>query len=309
MAQSDLFPSDRGYGEERRQDKHGRPFCPSRQPDDETSSNGSGLIVRPGARVRRPLPSNWIFEVFLAPCLVLCGTTALFLDREERSTDREIRVVDPHLIAGTPLDGFPNARNLAAEVIDALNARFGSRVVRAVNAGGASFTRPILVTTRAEGHEHAVWFNPDSGAAWIRSTAAAGEHPREWPARGRIILSDSPRDRLVHGVRALLDKLEIEPEPESVGLRDPPDLVFTVEAEGHQWLIAYNLQTGGISARPADSPGDDRAGRSLVTARHLLVGDPLATDPRWFLAISMNVLAATMAIGAASGALARWTPR
>jgi hypothetical protein len=306
MSQSDLLSSLVGNGDDQPQDEHDGAF-PARRHDDVTSMGVSGRPVHHRARIKWRMGSYLIAGIVVAPCVVVFGMTFLSFNHRERASDRSIRAVGPAEVVGTALEGFPTASALARALVDELNARAGDRSFHMVDDGDAAFTRPILVKARGHGHEHIVWFDPDSGSAMIRTAIAAAEHPKWWPTRGRVILADPPHDRLVRGVPALLDRFGLESD--SIRLPDPPDLLCTVEADGRRWRIAYNIQTGVISTQPAGSPSEALSGLTFVTGLDVPAGHPIPADPRRFFAFALPVLAAGMVFRFGCGVVAWWRRR
>jgi hypothetical protein len=229
-------------------------FGPRRRRALETPPE-SPIRLRGNTRMRAPSRGNRFAALLMTAFAILCGTTAAMLSHRDHFADRAIGIVDDAETAGTRLEGFPTARALAAAVVDALDTRAGGGgAFRVVDDTRASYTQPIIVTATKNGREHHVRFDPETGEAMIHSKTSAGARPRNWPARGRIVLADQPNERLVRGVTALLAKRGIQSE--SVVLRSHPDLDFTFESEGRRWRAAYNIQTGAISAQPEDDSDD-----------------------------------------------------
>jgi hypothetical protein len=239
--------------------------------------------------------------LFLIPWVFLYGVTAFLFNHPGAFPDRVVRTVSRSEIAGTHLEGFPTAPAMATAVVDALNSRAGGGSFRIVEAGSIAYSRTISVTATGKGCEHSVRLDPETGAAIIRSTESAGERPKGWPTRDRVALTDPPHARLAQGVPALLARLGIESE--STTLRNPPDLVFTFEAEGRPWRVAYNIQTERISTRPADDPGGALSTRRFLTGLHLAFGYPARPGARWIWALVVDVMAAAMVVWGCSGLL------
>ncbi len=117
-------------------------------------------------------------------------------------------------------------------------------------------------------------------------------------------LTDPPRDRLSRGVPALLAKLGIKADTTTI--RNPPDLICTIEQDGRCWRVTYNLQTGATSARPADEPGGRLSTRRFLTGLHLAFTYPSKVDARWFWAVVVDAMFVAMVFWAASGLLMWW---
>jgi hypothetical protein len=241
--------------------------------------------------------------LFLLPWVFLYGVTAFLFNHPEAFPDREVRTVSRSEAAGTPLGEMPGADELATRVVKAVNDRSGGRY-RLSASSRATLSRPLTVTASGHGREHSVRYDFDTGEAIIRSTPAAGKPPTDLPDGEVLHLDDSPRERLARGVPALLGKLGIDGD--SITIRNPPDLIFEIEGEGHRWRTAYNLQTERISVRPADDPASQLSSRRFLTGLHLAFGYPSSPGVRWAWAVIVDVMAAAMVVWGCSGLMMWW---
>ena len=117
-------------------------------------------------------------------------------------------------------------------------------------------------------------------------------------------MEDSPRDRLVRGVPALLAKLGIEAG--ETAIRNPPELICTVAEGARRWRIAYNVQSGALSARPANESEGRLSTRRFLTGLHLAFTYPARVDARWFWAVAVDVMFVAMVFWGSSGLLMWW---
>jgi hypothetical protein len=241
--------------------------------------------------------------LFLLPWVFLYGITAFLFNHPDAFPDREVRIVSRSEAAGTPLEGMPGADELATRVVKAINDRSGGQY-RLPRSADATLSRPLTVTAAGRGREHSVRYDFDSGEAIIRSTSATGKPPTNFPDGEVLRLEDSPRERLARGIPALLGKLGIDAD--SVTIRNPPDLIFDIEAEGRRWRAAYNLQTERVSVRPADDQASQLSNRRFLTGLHLAFGYPSNTGARWVWALIVDVMAAAMLTWGCSGLLMWW---
>ena len=217
------------------------------------------------------------FGLFLTPWVFLYGVSAFLFNHPDAFPDREVRTLDRSETAGTSLEAIPDAPALAARVVEALNTRSGGRSYRLHNSDYATLSRPLTVTATGRGREHAVRYDFDSGAVTIRSTPTAGRSPQGLPDGEILRIEDPPRERLARGVPVLLSRLGIEAD--EVSIRNPPDLVFDLDAEGQRLRVAYNVQTERLSVRPVDDPAGRLSNRRFLTGLHLAFGYPLRRAP------------------------------
>lgn len=102
----------------------------------------------------------------------------------------------------------------------------------------------------------------------------------------------------------MLSRLGIEAD--EVSIRNPPDLVFDLDAEGQRLRVAYNVQTERLSVRPVDDPAGRLSNRRFLTGLHLAFGYPLRPGARWLWAVVVDMMAAAMVVWRCSGPLMWW---
>jgi hypothetical protein len=242
--------------------------------------------------------------LFLTPWVFLYGVTGFLFNHPEAFPDREVRTAGRAEVAGTPLDGFPTAPELAGRVVEALNARSADQGFRLVDRDGATFSRTLFVTATGRGREHLVRFDPETSEVFVRSTSLPNTAEVPWPGGPSVPLTDPPRDRLARGVPALLAKLGIEADATTI--RNAPELICTIERDGRPWHLAYNLQSGATSARPAGERAGGLSPRRFLTGLHLSFTYPSRRDARWPWAVAVDAISVAMLFWGASGLLMWW---
>ena len=268
--------------------------------------------VRPQsrARVRYNAALKWVRRVhlfaglFMTPWVLLYGVSGFLFNHPDAFPDREVRTAGRAEVAGTPLEGFPTAPELAERVVETLNARAETSAFQLIDRDGATYSRTLFVTATGHGREHSVRFDPDSGATFIRSTLSTERGHSPWPGGTSLLLTDPPRDRLAQGVPALLAKLGIEAD--AITVRNPPDLNCTIAHDGKHWRVTYNLQTGKTSARSANDREGRLSTRRFLTGLHLAFTYPSRTDVRWFWAVAVDAMFVSMVFWGVSGLLMWW---
>jgi hypothetical protein len=277
-----------------------------RRPGDADAPRGSSSPsrLRYNAALKLVRRVHLFAGLFMTPWVFLYGVTGFLFNHPDAFPDRAICTTDRAAIAGTGLERFPAAPELADRIVEALNARANSTGYRLIRRESAAYSRALFVTATGGGREHSVRFDPESGAALIRSTALSETSSIPWPPGTSVSLADPPRDQLTRGVPALLGKLGIDAA--STTIRNPPDLVCTIENEGRRWRVAYNLQSGALSARPADDPEGGLSTRLFLTRLHLSFTYPSRIDARWFWAIAVDAMFVAMVFWGVSGLLMWW---
>jgi hypothetical protein len=280
------------------------PMRPATYLADGPGRRASRFRVRSNAVLKLVRRMHLFAGLFMTPWVFLYGVTGFLFNHPEAFPDREVRTAGRSDLAGTPLDGFPTAPELADRIVAALNHQAGSGTFRLVDRAEATYSRTLFVTATGRGREHSVRFDPDTGEAFIRSSTLSTTRSIPWPGGTTLPLDDSPRERLSQGVPALLAKLGIEADATTV--RNPPDLVCTLDQEGRRWRIAYNIQTGTLSARPADDPDGPLSTRLFLTRLHLAFSYPSRIDARWFWAVAVDAMFVSMVFWGTSGLLMWW---
>lgn len=271
---------------------------------DDPARSGSRAHVRYNAALKLVRRAHLFAGLFMTPWVFLYGVTGFLFNHPDAFPDREVRTAGRTEVAGTALEGFPTAPELADRVVAALNARSEGPGFRLVDRDQAAYSRTLFVTATGRGREHLVGFDPDTGESFIRSAISTRDSAVSWPGGTSLSLTDSPRDRLAKGVPALLAKLGIEADATAV--RNPPDMLCTVERGSRRWRLSYNLQTGATSARPADDPAGRLSVRRFLTGLHLAFTYPSRFDARWFWAVAVDAMFVSMVFWGVSGLLMWW---
>jgi hypothetical protein len=272
---------------------------------DGSSRAASRARVRYNAALKLVRRVHLFAGLLMTPWVFLYGVTGFLFNHPGAVADREVRTVGRAEVVGTALADFPTAPELADRLVEALNTTAGTPSFRSVDRNDAVYSRALFVTATGNGREHSVRFDPDTGEAFIRSTTASDTRPEDtWTGGTSVKLEDSPRDRLARGIPALLAKLGIAAD--STVIRTPPDLICTVEEKAQRWRIAYNLQSGAISARPANAAEGRLSTRRFLTGMHLAFTYPSRVETRWFWAVAVDAMAVAMVFWGTSGLLMWW---
>ena len=244
--------------------------------------------------------------LFMTPWVFLYGVTGFLFNHPDAFPDRDVHTVGRADLSGTALEAFPTAPELAEHIVGALNAEVGTQRFQLIDCAGATYSRPLFVTATGAGREHSVRVDPETGECIIRSTTLAEGTAAHvpWPGTSSVRLADSPRERLAMGVPALLAKLGIEVD--ATAIRNPPDLLFTIDQAGQRWRVSYNLQTAAITARPAADAGSRLSTRQFLTRMHLAYTYPGRMDASWFWAVAVDAMFVAMVFWGISGLLMWW---
>jgi len=236
----------------------------------------------------------------LVPFVILYGVTAFLFNHPDWFSDRSVRLITAKDVAGTPLATFPSPETLAAQVVSALNGqtRFP---VKLSQVQTPAYSRDLALTAQTPGAEQVIFLELEGRVGTVRS-APVEKSPRK-PAWGRqaAYLDHAPALMAKDAVASIMAKWG--DQPKEVKIRTAPELVFAAESEGRLWRVAYNLQTQGVTASPW---GPTLSTRRFLTGLHLACRYPSQLDARWFWAVIVDAMAATMVFWGMSGLLMWW---
>jgi hypothetical protein len=303
--------------------------------------------ARARARTRLNRAMKWVRRahlyagLFMVPWVFLYGATALLFNHPGVFPDQEIRDIAPADLAGTPLADFPSPQTLAGRIVEALN-RGGegdapAEPYRLVRPSEASFSRDYITAVRDGDREHIVRLDLATRTGTLRIAA-----PREAPgpekaapfaSRDGSLLDPPPLEGVARSMPRVLSRFGVKaqeppamrrespgapggPEGRRAASRPPvpptgrtlvPDLKFFMEGGGETWRVTYNLQTGSLAGRPADSPPAEAPSmRRFLLRLHLAHGFPSRIDARWFWAVAVDLMFVSMVGWGLTGLLMWW---
>jgi hypothetical protein len=238
----------------------------------------------------------------LVPFVILYGATAFLFNHPDWFSDRSVRPITAEDAAGTLLESFPPAEELAARVIEALNRDRGtSRPVVLSRARAPSYSRDLALTARSADTEEIIFVELEGRVGTVRSAPIPGPASAPPWARDPLHLDANPAEAARDAVASIMARWG--QTPDEVRIRNAPDLILATESDGATWRVAYNLQTGALTVRPW---GPDLSTRRFLTGMHLACRYPSRIDVRWAWALMVDAMAVAMVFWGASGLLMWW---
>ncbi len=290
---------------------------------DETKPTAGGpsrrarLRTRYNAAMKQVRRAHLYAGLFMTPWVLLYGITAMLFNHPNAFPDRETRYFGPEEAVGTPLEDFPEAVDLAQQIIDVMNeAPTGDDgqspgTYRLVRPEEVRFNRDLFATAKGEqGEEHAIRLDLHSGKGTVRLGEPEGpeaEQPEPpFSSTEPLELESSPAERLGEGLPQVLEKLDVDGEVE-LSPRFGPDLEFYAEADdGTVWQVSYPLTRGTLSGKSVDAEGDSLSTRRFLLRLHLAHTYPSRIDARWFWALAVDAMFVSMIGWAITGLLMWW---
>lgn len=245
--------------------------------------------------------------LILLPWVILFGLSGMLFNHAE--TFGPIEVVsefsDQELADSHSFD-LPSADQMANEVIEGLNAKqpnqFSLASSQVIYEGAFSFEGA------SDSEKATAIISPNGHGAKVRQVEESGIDQERPDFDGETIQVGSfDAASVEHAARSLFESAGISDvsslEPSR---RGGVEMRFQVDSaeDGKRWNVVYNLGTGGITARSADSP-IGMSPYALLTRLHKTHHYPDRVGARWFWTLIADATAITMVFWGISG-LAMW---
>jgi hypothetical protein len=268
--------------------------------------------------------------LFMIPWVLIYGLSALVFNHRAwffptrtppaMTQLRETRDIPEAFWAASPLAAVESSESLARSFL-AANKDAGpvgeSGRWRLAPDAAPRFTRTLVLAGRDNGQNVELQLDLNQHAGTIQWLAPAVEQSRPAPVSAAETRRFKPRGAFVldqawlQSLGAVLGPLNpaTNTAPESLRVRNAPELVFAAEADGRNWNVRCNLTTGEVVAREAGKGGSvvsDTAG--FITRLHRTRGYPADADGsiRWWWAVIVDATAFLMLLWGASGLLMWW---
>jgi len=248
--------------------------------------------------------------LFMFPFVILYGSTAFLFNHPAAFSEVESpRMFDEREIAGTPLTQLPQAREIAGQVVAAIETAErakGSQATFKLIEDDVHFARPQAIVTAKDGdNRYGVSVFLDDGTGSVRTFKEQPPAPAKAPAPfvDRELKVEAPLEqKLRDGVPGMLEKLSLKTqEIASVSI---PDLQFRMEVDGKRYFVSYNMQRGSLTA--TDTIPEGMAARRFLTRLHLAHGYPDRINLRWFWALAVDAMFVAMIFWGISGLFMWW---
>jgi hypothetical protein len=258
------------------------------------------------------------FGLLLLPWAVLYGITGFLFNHPSAFADAPTATFGRSELAGTPMESLPVPREVAGQVVAALNARAkDGKPYTLVEPEKARYTREFAFTTvKADGTDVSLLFDVNNPGGTVRSRPAAPPAKPPEPApfaitpRTRtsvsapieaLILPEPLHQRVKAAVPVVLERTGFPNGP--VTVTSVPDLSFRMSDGAKVWTVIYNALTGSVSGAPSDDipPPEQLSTRRFLTRLHLAAGFPGRTNAKWFWAVLVDATAFVMVFWGLSG--------
>ena len=259
--------------------------------------------------------------LFLLPWVVLYGVTSFLFNHPTAFADQLAASFGRSDLRGTPMDPPPGPKDIAAQVVAALQARAPEGTTYAlVEPEKAKFTREFaFATVKADGQTVSLLFHANGTGGSIRSKAdeppkvaekapfAVGGGPALGPSpKGNdgLKLADPLPERVKAAVPVVLERTGFPAG--DVTVTSVPDVSFRMSGGEKVWTVTFNPMTGAVAGKTTDDAGEPLSARRFLTRLHLAHGYGSEVNAKWAWAVVVDVMAFVMLFWAVSGILMWW---
>ncbi|MEM7454631.1 MAG: PepSY domain-containing protein [Planctomycetota bacterium] len=297
--------------------------------------DASNAAKKSGKKRKKKLVSRmnmWIRRIhlfsglFMLPWVLLYGFTALLFNHPTYMTDSRTEIENVSVPA-EHLAQFPTAEQLAegavAAAAGALNEAETDSVIELV-PDSAVFTRQAFGTTSGEDEDVTLVLDLNSGNGYLRTRTSEPEEDSDESEEDEVSLEDGLKVSLdsnpVSQFKAQISDLIGESDLEEISVRSLPAVEFNAIVDGEEMRLRFVKQTqrGRASSDEADTESyagelsivganpRDMSVRSYLLRLHMAHGYPVQKNSRWFWAIAVDLMFASMVFWGLSGVIMWW---
>ena len=302
--------------------------------------------VRPGAKKKRKKKfvssmNMWIRRIhlfsglFMLPWVLLYGFTALLFNHPTVTIDSQTQINNFALN-----EKLPAASTLAQLAVlsaqEKLESVDGAETIEYINPASAVYTRKAFGTLENAVTNLSLVLDLNSGSGYLRQRAKKPEveaiptdTPQTLKSGLSVTIDKDPIEQFRQAVRSLLDDHEFNPEDMTV--RTFPTVEFDALVDGRRQRVRFSYTPSRGRPSRADSEGnpagDETGGpkreyagkldivgnnprdlslRSYLLRLHMAHGYPVQKNHRWFWAIAVDLMFASMVFWGLSGVVMWW---
>ncbi len=270
--------------------------------------------------------------LFMLPWVLLYGFTALLFNHPTYLTDSKTEI-QHFSLSDEQREQLPTAGGIAEQVVSAANAELSkagkNQKIEISNPESAGFQRRAFGTLSNEDQSVSLILDLNTGTGYIRKRELT---PRNDDEKSKevsldnglnITLAKNPAKQIKESVSDLL--VESGVAPDKMQLRGIPTLEFDVMIDGEKKRVRFSPESQRRGrGRPSPQPsGKNKAGikgkltivgnspreislRSYLLRLHTAHGYPIQKNSRWFWAIAVDLMFASMVFWGLSGVIMWW---
>ena len=184
--------------------------------------------------------------IFLLPWVLMYGITGAMYNHLGLFPRMQIQPVDPQASFTAGVKEFPNANQLAEQVVEAIQKNADSSRIKLSENSQAEFTNEISFDVKQDGLQHVVYINPVTHESWIGTMPKNDEDPETMlPEIRNVKLSPDPQEAAKKAAASLLDGAGLlnGKEPQPFGWTK---LNFLATVDDQPAPITYVLKDGHV---------------------------------------------------------------
>jgi hypothetical protein len=279
--------------------------------------------------------SHLYFGLLLVPWAMLYGVTGYLFNHPTHFADQSVQRFGRDVLLGTAWDALKSPPQIASDVVEQLNERFGSHYLM-VNEAPVRYARGAVSATLEDSnmtYQLAVETDGSSGTLRLQPKPEATAKPKvapfaveprktngatdEKPSESIPLTSASKPIHVEDGIDAVANdsmKLifarlvpDVDVTAHPIKLANVPDLEFQMTDGSESWNVRYNAKAGSVSGSTIEERSADALSwRRFMTRLHTAHGYPNETNARWFWAVIVDVMAFVMVFWGVSGLVMWW---
>lgn len=246
---------------------------------------------RKNARMKVIRRVHMYFGLVLTPFVMLYGVTALLFNHPEWFGPGVTKPIESALFESIEID---DAETLASAAFAELSAASDIELTRP-EGDRAVLAGDFLIDATGETERGRYRVRPSDLRGTVRRLPVTQEREIPFVASVDFPVTDS--------VTEMTARISKDAETDSLRVRSSPDVEFRVEADGEQWLVACDIHSGEITARPIGESWRPVDVGSFMKRLHTAHGYPQSVTARWGWAVIVDTMAAMMIFWALSGVL------
>jgi hypothetical protein len=243
--------------------------------------------------------------IFLLPWVLMYGITGAMYNHLGLFPRIQIQPVDPQASVEAGLKEFPDANELAEQVVEAIQKNADSSRIKLSENAQAEFTNEISFEVKQDGLQHVVYINPVTHESWIGTMPKNDEDPETLlPEIRNVKLSPDPQEAAKKAAASLLDGAGLlkGKEPQPFGWTK---LNFLATVDDQPARITYDLKDGHVDINRFTGE-DGMPLRHFFLRMHTSHGQSPTWNGRSFWSLAVDTMAIAMVFWGISGIIMWW---
>lgn len=261
---------------------------------------------RPWGRVKLLIRRIHLYAgLLMLPWVFLYGVTGAMFNHQSLFPDVVFQHVSSDIVADSSMSGFPDAGDLAQQIVDRLRTSASDTTIALAADARAEFTNDLMFEVNTSGIKHVVHIDPVSKSSKLITYPRNDNQPdRMLPSLNHIRLDPDPLDAARTATSQILNSAGIafQGTPRPFGWTK---LNFLAEVDGRLARITYVLKDGHLDI--VEFNGDHgMSTRGFLMRLHTSHGQPPHWNGRMFWSLLTDAMAIAMVCWGLTGLYMWW---